>query len=784
MKNRRVLYIDGQIFQTAAKDRGMGRYAASLIQAIQSVGHENYSKIYLVLTNKLPLSPSQRNELSKIFADIEILRVDLWTTNNADYESAVSHNRKVLNKSMVVSGQADYFIPALFQEPTVCIFPDNVNKLLLFYDLVPFLYHKRYAPLIPFDNYLKRFKTLYEADVIFTISNTVADDIKQHLGINKSRIINIDGAAITPVTPKKPIKNFPLSQDFILMPTSDDPRKNNLRAVLGFEEFRATPKYKDVMLVITSKISARERAHLELFSNHLYFTGNLEEEELDWLYTRCAAVLFVPEYEGLGLPILEAVNAKKRIVCSSINVFQEISQDAFYYCDHEDQESIALALKRAFKSGAMVNEKLYSDIKKHYSWKQTARRFIETRVSQRGREQKMRIAVFTPAPSGLSAIGKVVAETHDAMSEKFEVDYFIEEGLHDNDVRPDFLKYVARCYPAQLFGVDKYAKYDAVVYHIGNGDYHIQSIRTASYLPGYIIIHDTNIEEAYRVLLEERLITQERYDLEKNINRKSHVSKSKFLNSIVNSQEGVVVHSKYAYSAVKEALSSKADDAALVCLNLPTAVADITPPKDDKQIRIGLAGIIADIKGLQVIEKMAKSTDFTHTNLSLFGFNHAPKSTINRLRSYDNVTVTTDLSDFEFMNRMSGLHFFMNYRLDYNGETSLSTLEAMRQGVVVVVRDIGWYSELPDNAVVKATSIEDAIEQLRRLLESPRDRREISIAAKKYIQESHSHVKYVAGLEELIRRRDKNDHSISSLLKHGSIKNTKQYLEAIIRGRK
>jgi glycosyltransferase involved in cell wall biosynthesis len=779
MSKNTKLYIDGQIFQTAARDRGMGRYAQCLIRAIEAQQNDVYSEIVMILSSNIKQTDLQIIQLKSILPTAKILKLDLWTTKGHTYEASKKHNRAIIQKIIDLEHSlVHYFIPALFQEPTVCVYPDGVTKMLLFYDLVPYLYHGRYSPLIPFEDYLKRFKIVFESDIILTISQTVADDLKVYLGVSEDKIVNIDGAAIKAVAAQSRPKDF-TSDIFVLMPTSDDPRKNNLRAVLGFEEFRATHhQYKELKLVITSTISNRERDHLSLFSKHLWFTGNLAEEELDWLYANCELVLFVPEYEGLGLPILEAVSEKKKIVCSSISVFREISVDAFYYCDHENQDSIARALHRAFYEGKKISTKKYIEINNHYSWSQTASRFLKAHYKISDTKPKKRIAMFIPTPTGFSAIGKVVAETHFAMQDEFEIDYYVENGLYGIPIRSDYLQYIAKCYPAQKFSAEKYASYDAVIYHIGNGDYHIESIKNALYLPGYIILHDTNLKDAFRVLQEESIFDKSRIDLENLINKKTKSNTSSYLTSLINGQCGVMTHSQYADDAVLR--TTYRDGINRIVANLPTATPSNMPWRNSDHTTIGLAGIIADVKGIELIEKIADNPLFDKCSIKLFGFNFASKEVTDRLYNHDNISLSTNISDLDFTQNISKLDIFMNYRTSYNGETSLSTLEAMRQGVAVIVRDIGWYGELPDDVVIKVSSEEEAIDELDKIINDPVRRNIISNNAKVYIQSRHDHKQYVKSIKDLISQPVHGlNHEIAVLLKNKQIKNAKQYLNII-----
>src|SRR6185369_15204053 len=117
--------------------------------------------------------------------------------------------------------------------------------------------------------------------------------------------------------------------------------------------------------------------------------------------------------------------------------------------------------------------------------------------------------------------------------------------------------------------------------------------------------------------------------------------------------------------------------------------------------------------------------------------------------AFEHVTIATDVTDYDFQTSFAKLDIFVNYRLTYKGETSNTTLEAMRYGVTAVVRKVGWYDELPDDAVVKVTSPEDLVAALAKLVQDPQRLRAIGTKAKTYVG-SHFQVEQYA---QAMRRR-------------------------------
>jgi glycosyltransferase involved in cell wall biosynthesis len=765
----------------------MGRYSTKLVQSV--IGQDKYDQVIILLAkNLVDDNPLSLDESKNLFPKARIEYLDLYDASGHKYEKAKAHNAKVLSEfiATLTSQTIDFLVLAPFQEPTVAAFPSGVKKVALFYDLIPYLYFNRYKTLMPYEAYLKRLGLFFEAEVVLTISKSARDDLVSFIGMPKNRVKIIDGAAFSAESHPSMPENMSLPEKYILMPTGNDARKNNLRAVLGFEEFKSS-QGENYKLVITSSFSRREKIRLQTFSQNLIFTDNIVESELEWLFHHCEAMLFIPESEGLGMPILEAVQAGRRVVCSDIPVFREISDDAFYFCDHEDQHAVARALRDAVsKTDWDAKKNTYSKILKYYSWLATAKRAISAMDSSEPAlitpEQKRRIAIFTPVPEGISAIGKVVQEAHAAMSEYFEIDYYAEKGLSRDPTRPNFLQYVARnYYDATEFSVERYCQYDAVIYHVGNSDYHLESIKNALYLPGYVILHDTNISEAYRILAQKGMISTQRFDLERTISSARGVRMSSCVASVVSRQLGVLAHSRYARDAVVEAGGV---EGVCVVANLATNVGDYSRQRSQERLTVGLAGIIADIKGLKVLKDLASDSSFAGVQFSLFGYNYANKESLQEIANYPNVRVATNVSDLEFQGQLNRLDIFVNYRMKYQGETSLSTIEAMRQGVVVIVRDIGWYSELPDDVVIK---VKDEDHLKKRLKEIAGDRDEllkISRRAYDYVRTECDYTQYVARLRELIDSDSpqynrgiagkirtgivKSDDDLSSLLRESS----------------
>lgn len=767
--------LDGQVFQTSAWDRGMGKYSLSLIESIAKLNRQKKVpvKYILIFNDKMTLSPEAKAAIEASAPEFKHVTLSLQVPDISRFDTAKMIQQSKENErtlSLYVdsirtkSQKVDYMILALFLDEVCAAFPSNATKTLLFYDLIPLLFSERYSKNENYDYYLARIATVLDADRILTISQTVADDLVTQLGIRPERVFNIAGAPIPRVTTEESRPSgVSLDLPYVLMASGNELRKNNINAVRGFEEYVVSTGRTDLRLVVTSTFDDLARDELSAFSPRLIFTGNVTESELRWLYDNSLTVLFVPEYEGLGLPVLEAAEANKPVVCSSIGAFLEMSDTAFYYVDHHDSSSIAEGIGAALaKENWIEKQRVYKELLSTYVWSRTAKltqAAQETPILSRYTGTKQKLAILAPSPSGYSAIGKVVQQQHATLSEFFDVDYYLEHGTTGRGVeRQNYLPYVANVHNVIDFNADMYAQYDHVLYHLGNSEYHIHTIKNALYLPGIAVIHDTSLNEIFAYSHQLGILSDERYSIEKEIDEQSDSTDTALLTSILDRQSAVVVHSRYAKKALSRLYTTY--DRHIELMMLPTGTPKLQRHTQDATLRIGMAGVIHEGKGIALLEQMTKNELFSNVEFSLFGVPVASRETMDRLASNERITVSTNLSDLEFYDHLALLDVLVNYREEYRGETSLSTLEAMRMGVVPILRNIGWYSELPSSVAIKLDDREEIESVLANILSGKIDIQSMRVKSRNYVAKHHTYYEYAKQLQQLSVSISENDSSL------------------------
>lgn len=609
----RALVVDCQVFQSQTWHHGMGQYSLALLRALANAGPDSYGRVHLVFNRLLPTPEDRIAVLRETWPGAAIDHVDLRHDGQSPQASRAA-NSQALDRYLEVSvrGPADFLVPAVFLGAgPAAAFPSSARKLLIFYDLIPYLFHERYAYLnrSHLDDYLTRFGLVYEADLILTISRSTADDLRVHLGIDSSKLANIDGAPIDIWRERGVRPQLAVDGPYVLAPTGGEQRKNIKRGAMGFERM-AQGRSDGIRLLVTSVFNDDLRQELESVSDRVVFAGHTPSSELRWLYEHSEAVLFPSEYEGLGLPVLEGVAAGKPVACSDIAVFREMSPTAFYYFDPLDVDSIAQALKDAMDHREWERRRAeYPGLVSRYTWEGTAARFLDAVRPDPPRPPRRlprrRVAVLAPDVTTDSADALLTLRLHSALAERWDLEYFFDRAGGTSEARPNPLLSAVPCHEARNFTAARYGEFDAVLYHVGGGAEHARVLLSALHLPGYVILHSGDLSGAYDAAARLGLMSTARVDLERLLDAGSVAPDAICLGSLLNAQLGAVVPDAVLDRAGRHWLS---DEAGCLRLELPAIEPERATWDAPRQVmRVGVSFLGTTSPAAQLWRELAAS---------------------------------------------------------------------------------------------------------------------------------------------------------------------------------
>lgn len=180
-------------------------------------------------------------------------------------------------------------------------------------------------------DFLSRF---YFSGSTYILHNTIVPELEKKLLINKrlKTDFNSDEINLLCVSGLAPTKNI----HFLLQSLSE------------FSLNSPSIRWKLYLVGITSKDFKVNFAYLPKdFVEHIIILENIDDDRLAQLYIDSDILLFPSLTEGFGVPLIEAMAADLRIVCSNTSVMPSVCGSKAYYFDPESVADFIRALSIA-----------------------------------------------------------------------------------------------------------------------------------------------------------------------------------------------------------------------------------------------------------------------------------------------------------------------------------------------------------------------------------------------------------------------------------------------------
>ena len=156
------------------------------------------------------------------------------------------------------------------------------------------------------------------------------------------------------------------------------PRKNIAGLMKAFDQYKKE-KQSDTKLII---VGAGLYKSKELYSYHhtlsskndIHFLGRLPDEELNSVLGAALALVYVPFFEGFGIPLIEAMQCGVPVIASNTTSVPEVTGDAAISVDPTDTNAISHAMALLEEDEQLRAELITKGFlrKEMFSWKRTA----------------------------------------------------------------------------------------------------------------------------------------------------------------------------------------------------------------------------------------------------------------------------------------------------------------------------------------------------------------------------------------------------------------------------
>lgn len=287
----------------------------------------------------------------------------------------------------------EFSVPRLLKKINADIFlsPDgylslktNTKSLAVIHDLnfehypldLPNIVRKYYKYFFP------RFAR--KAHRIATVSNFSKEDISSTYKIQKEKIDVVYNGVNTAYHPLSLLEqnNFREQatdgKEYFIFVGSLHPRKNIHRLFYAFDKFKKKEKTDVKLMIVGEKYWFNKEIHrswqLLKHKDDVIFTGRMNGENLNSAIASALAMVFVPYFEGFGIPVLEAFACKTAVICSNASAMPEVAGNAAFMVDPFNIEDISNAMHKLHKDDELrseLTEKGSMQLKK-FNWDKTA----------------------------------------------------------------------------------------------------------------------------------------------------------------------------------------------------------------------------------------------------------------------------------------------------------------------------------------------------------------------------------------------------------------------------
>lgn len=210
------------------------------------------------------------------------------------------------------------------------------------------------------------------ANEIIAISKSTANDITNIYKINSNKIkIIYNGqspfvynASVNCNEKKYIFSKFNIkTSKYLLFVGAIEPRKNLTNMILAFDKY--CDKYdKDISFVIAGGLGWKYKTILKTikkskYKDNIILTDYISQDDKEKLYIYSEALYFVSLYEGLGLPIIEALSLGKNVITSNISSMPEIGGKVCIYVNNpKNVNEITEAINKIKSIDIPVKEKI------------------------------------------------------------------------------------------------------------------------------------------------------------------------------------------------------------------------------------------------------------------------------------------------------------------------------------------------------------------------------------------------------------------------------------------
>jgi len=821
------MLFDLQACQTqGSAQRGVGRYSKALYLAIESLCFPR--DIFALVSDNHPSKVEFKGISSTRI--LHLPELPSWDTardfegGNEDSLDSTAYSAfaqtispDIIHVSHAFEGYADRVaLPQHTQRSA-----GQVLSVTL-YDLIPLVFKEYYFQDRRFKKwFLARLNWLRQADLLLAISESTKKDAIQLLGIKPERIVVIHGGIADHFKPPENLEvvrqdltnRYSLRERFVLYAGGDDYRKNIRGLIEGFSKISPEVRTITQLVIVCLMSDDQKQMYLDIANcvglndNDILFPGYISERDLVAFYSTCDIFVFPSLYEGLGLPVLEAMACGAPVIGGDNSSLRELIERKDALFDANAPSSIGECISKVLTDHNFNKElrKYGLERSKEFSWDQSAMLALEAFDDAYNRKHKhglssaisgwvprKKLAVLTPLPPCRSGIADYNAKFLPFLSRHFDIDLYVDNyKITDDQLTAAFPVYDVKDFESVA------ESYDAILYEFGNSEFHNHMVSLLEKFPGVVGLHDAYLSGMFGYF--EFYLGQSGYYQREML--LAHGSRARRFfapieshpdpvgasmvelpctKRVLDSAIGIISHSPFNLAVASENFAEGWRAPYRTIKQMVLKPRPVTPEallalrqelgfsKDD--IVITTFGHIAWTKWSdRLLEAIIQSplSENSHVFLIFAGdiskdeFGIQLKEAAKKSGLGNRIRITGYLTDTDYEKYLRVTDIGVQLRTKSRGGTPKGVLDCLAYGVPVIVNNEASYRDYPDDVVIKLAPdplVSEISNKILDLIDTPYRLAKYAREGLHYIEKNHHPeicaAEYAVAIHEFMKRRE------------------------------
>jgi glycosyltransferase involved in cell wall biosynthesis len=292
----------------------------------------------------------------------------------------------------------DVYFSCLCPAPFEITKLEKIKHFLFLHDTIPVIFPQYYPDLSPDHWYSKVLKSLCKENYYFCNSEHTKNDFLKYFDkqLDKNKLFVTYIASSHDLHPEYDKKKLAMilkkynvnyeNNKYIFSFCTLEPRKNLIFTIRCFVKFIEKHQIDDLYFFIGGEAWKRFIEHLKeninnlsAHSSRIVQLGYVDDEDVNILFSNSLFFTYISQYEGFGMPPLEAMQAGTPVITSNNSSLPEVVGDAAITITWDDEEACIRAFEDLYFNENLRKDYITKGIEraKLFSWEKTGKLMID-----------------------------------------------------------------------------------------------------------------------------------------------------------------------------------------------------------------------------------------------------------------------------------------------------------------------------------------------------------------------------------------------------------------------